>query len=186
MLLRKKNVFTASEMMQMEKELRSSALYSNNLKADDEELTSKLKLEVVYVDDMGDNEAKLLPPTDSNKYFGTIMLNKESRNEKFGYIHEIMHYIFDVGYGNKVDSEFARKKKGKTKDHAEQITNYKTAAFIMPYEEILKEIERYDSSHPRLDEIKFVEELKQKYEQDEVAIFRRIKEVRMLSKNNFV
>lgn len=75
--------------------------------------------------------------------------------------------------------------KHQKRDHEEQITDYKTAAYIMPSEELIKEIRKYDSTHPKMDEIEFLNSLKKKYSQNDIAIFRRIREVRMLDKNNY-
>ena len=110
-------------MEEMENTLRNSKLYLLKLSADDEDLSEKLGLKVEYVTNMADdNEAELIPIDDSN-YYGLIRLRKELKKHKFAYIHEIIHYIFDVGYGNKVDECFFRKKKGKTNSHEEQRTS---------------------------------------------------------------
>lgn len=107
MLWRKKD-FTVAEMEEMENTLRNSKLYLLKLSADDEDLSEKLGLKVEYVTNMADdNEAELIPIDDSN-YYGLIRLRKELKKHKFAYIHEIIHYIFDVGYGNKVDECFFR------------------------------------------------------------------------------
>lgn len=176
--MNKKN-FSVADMKAMEKELRSKLdLYE--LSADDSQLSEKLRLKVEYVTDMtDDNEAELLPIDDDN-YYGLIRLSKELEEEKFAYIHEIIHYIFDVGYEKKVTKSFARKRKGKTNSPDEQRTNYMTAAFIMPYDQIKKSLEDYDGSHPKLDELVFVRNLQERYVPDRVAVIRRIAEVRKM------
>lgn len=120
MLWGREKGFTVTEMREMENALRNSVLYSLKLTADD-------------------NEAELLP-IDDNNYYGLIRMRKELKKYKFVYIHEIIHYIFDVGYGNKVTECFSRKKKGKTNSHEEQRTNYMTAAYIMPSAQIAGEL----------------------------------------------
>ena len=183
MLLGRKKRFTVMEMKEMENALRSSVLYTLKLSADDSELSSKLGLKVEYITDMADdNEAELLPIGDDN-YYGLIRLRKELKKYKFAYIHEIIHYIFDVGYGNKVTECFSRKKKGKTNSYEEQRTNYITAAYIMPFEQIMKELHHYDDSTPKMDEIEFIRTLQTRYEQSETAVIRRIREVRKLIKS---
>lgn len=108
-MLFKKNRFTVDEMIEMENELKNSELFSKNLKANDESLADKLRLKVEYVTDMDeDNEAELLPINDDN-YNGLIRVHKDLEKSKFAYIHEIIHYIFDVGFGNKVTRGFIRK-----------------------------------------------------------------------------
>ena len=42
-------------------------------------------------------------------------------------------------------------------------SEYLYEVYLMPIEEISKEIKRYDSSHPRLDELKFVNDLCERY-----------------------
>ncbi len=182
MLWRKKS-FTVAEMEEMENALENSTLYLLKLSADDGDLSKKLGLKVEYVTDMDDdNEAELIPINDKN-YYGLIRLRKELKKHKFAYIHEIIHYIFDVGYGNKVTDCFFRKKKGKTSSHEEQRTNYMTAAYIMPFKQIVKYIYDYDHSIPKMDEIVFIRTLQNHYGQSETAVIRRIREVRKLNKS---
>ena len=115
------------KMIEMEEELKSSVLHIMGLNADDKELFKKLQLKVEYVDDMNnDNEAELLP-ADDGIHLGIIRLRKELKKYKFEYIHEIINYIFDIGYGNKVTKAYARKRQGKTDSYDEQRINYKTA-----------------------------------------------------------
>lgn len=182
MLLGKKKGFTVKEMNDMENELKNSKLYSLKLSADDRKISDKLGLKVTYVTDMSnDDEAELLP-TDDPDYFGLIKLKKELAKYKFAYIHEIIHYIFDVGYGNRVATCFSRKRRGKTESREEQRTNYKTAAYIMPADQIARALDVYDHSVPKQDEIEFIRSLQERYEQSERAVIRRIREVRKLRK----
>lgn len=172
-------------MIEMEEELKHSVLHTMKLNADDKDLFKKLQLKVEYVDDMdNDNEAELLPDVDGS-YLGIIRLRKELKKYKFAYTHEIIHYIFDVGYGNKVTKAYARKRQGKTDSYDEQRINYKTAAYIMPYPQILHALRDYDNSNPKMDELKFVRDLQRHYEQSETAVVRRIREVRSLKKNKY-
>lgn len=183
MLWGREKGFTVTEMREMENALRNSVLYSLKLTADDNELSDKLGLKVEYVMNMSDdNEAELLP-IDDNNYYGLIRMRKELKKYKFAYIHEIIHYIFDVGYGNKVTECFSRKKKGKTNSHEEQRTNYMTAAYIMPSAQIAGELYKYDHSVPKMDELAFIRTLQARYQQSETAVIRRIREVRKLIKS---
>lgn len=182
MFFNKKYALSVHEMIELEKRLRASVLYSPDMMTTDEELSDKLHFKIEYVDKMDDdNEAELLP-IESDKYWGLIRLRKESQNNRFAYMHEVMHYIFDVGYGNKVTKKFTRKKREKTANREEQKINYTAAAYIMPYEDILTELNAYDVSRPKMDEIKFVRNLRSKYNQSETATLRRIREVRKISK----
>ena len=180
---KKKYILNVTERVELENKLRTSVLYSLDKPTTVEELSKKLRLKIEYVETMDDdNEAELLP-IESNEYWGLIRLRKESRNNRFAYMHEVMHYVFDVGYGNKVANKFTRKKQGKTFNRDEQKMNYMAAACIMPYEDILRELKLYDASHPKMDEIKFVRNLQNKYDQSETAILRRIREVRKISRS---
>ena len=59
---------------------------------------------------------------------------------------------------------------------------YFNRACLIPLEEISKEVERYDSSSPKLDELKFVDDLSKKYNVEIFMIIRRIKDVRKINK----
>ena len=181
-----KKSFTVEEMEAMEHELKASILHELKLNAEDSQLSDKLGLKVEYVTEMeDDNEAELLPiPGDS--YYGLIRVRKELEKYKFAYIHEVIHYIFDVGYKNKVNQCFSRKRKGKTESPEEQRINYKTAAYIMPLEQIAEELRKYDHSSPKMDELRFIHDLQTRYEQSETAVIRRIREVRKLMKTTLI
>lgn len=60
--------------------------------------------------------------------------------------------------------------------------NYIIEAYLMPFDEISKEIDRYDNSRPRLDAVLFVKELCVRYNVDRKAIIERIQNVRMINK----
>lgn len=182
MFWRREKRLTVTEMKEMENTLKNSVLYSLKSNDDNSELSDKLGLEVEYVTDMADDDEAELLPNDDGNYYGLIRLRKELEKHKFAYIHEIIHYIFDVGYGNKVTKCFSRKRRGKTDSHEEQRTNYMTAAYIMPYEQIKEELNNYDHSNPKMDEIAFIHKLGTRYEQSDTAVIRRIREVRKLTK----
>lgn len=88
-----------------------------------------------------DNEAELIPIDDSN-YYGLIRLRKELKKHKFAYIHEIIHYIFDVGYGNKVDECFFEKRKEKpTVTKSKELVHFKdimNKVKLLLFEEFVK------------------------------------------------
>lgn len=60
--------------------------------------------------------------------------------------------------------------------------NYIIEAYLMPFDEISKEIDRYDNSRPRLDAVLFVKELCVRYNVDRKAIIERIQDVRSMNK----
>lgn len=178
----KKKQLSVEQMIEMEDALKHCELVTMNLHPDDEKLFEKLHLKVEYVDDMDDDNEAELCPIDDDFYLGLIRLRKELTKYKFAYSHEIIHYIFDVGYGKRVTDSFTRKRKGKTDSIEEQKTNYMAAAYIMPYKQFVSELQKYDDSHPKMDEVKFISDLKKRYGQSETAVIRRIREVRMMSK----
>lgn len=185
LFFKRREKLTIAEMILMEEELKNSELHSLNPQMGIEKLASELQLKIEYVSNLEeDNEAELLPP-DDEEHLGLIRLRKDSEKDKFACIHEIMHFIFDVGYGNKVTKRYARRKKGTPISAEEQKINYKTAAYIMPQEEIMDALHTYDTTRPRMDEIKFVRDLQSRYGQSETAVIRRIREVRRLTKAGY-
>ena len=79
---------------------------------------------------------------------------------------------------------------GKTREEAISILiekygnclNYILEAYLMPFDEISKEIERYDNSKPRLDELLFIKELCKRYNVDRKAIIERIQNIRCMNR----
>ncbi len=79
---------------------------------------------------------------------------------------------------------------GKTREEAISILiekhgnclNYILEAYLMPFDEIEKEIERYDNSKSKLDEVLFVKELCERYNVDRKAIIERIQNVRSMNR----
>ena len=151
----------------------------------DEKLSTILKLKVEYVDkrSMPENVEAQLCPIAETDYFGLIKLNRDLQNERFSYMHEIIHYLRDVGLNNRVDRIFTRKIKGKTESIEEQETNYLAAAATIPYQDMEKQIYKYDHTKPKMDEVIFVHSLCEKYGQSRVAVLRRVREVRRIQKS---
>ena len=61
-------------------------------------------------------------------------------------------------------------------------SEYLYEAYLMPIEEISKEIKRYDSSRPRLDAVKLVDNLCERYNVDRNTIVKRIQNVRTVNR----
>ena len=59
---------------------------------------------------------------------------------------------------------------------------YMFEAYQMPIEEISKEIKRYDSSSPKLDAVKLVDNLCERYNVDRKTIVKRIQNVRTVNR----
>lgn len=141
------------------------------------DLAEKLNLKVKCCESKNasnDIEATL-SPSDDNNYNGVINIFKDSTS-KFSFMHEIMHYLRDVGIGEKVLIEYTRKSKGKTESVEEQEINYLAAAAIMPFNTFASQLEEYN----RMDDFAeraFLSRLAAEYEQDVDAITRRFSEV---------
>lgn len=173
-----------ARMKELECELESyniPQLCGNHFSGD--VLASKLGLNISYYNSLPvDVEAELLPPND-DKYFGTIKISKNCPN-KFSYMHEIIHYLKDVGVGHRVEHSFARKKRGKTDSLEEQEVNYLTAAAVMPIAKILVDLKEYESINSD-EENNFLSSMAEKYGQDINAVSRRFAEVRNLADNGY-
>lgn len=140
--------------------------------------TLKLKVEHVNAGELSKNIEAILAPIDDDNFFGVIRVCDENSHKSFSYMHEIMHYLYDVGRGQRVTRVFERQKKKKVNDDHEQDIDYLAASSIMKYREIKKHIRDYDSSSPKMDELAFIEGLCAKFNQERIAVIRRIREVR--------
>lgn len=91
-----------------------------------------------------------------------------------------------------VENEIKRLlREGKTREEAASLlikednlkdAKYVIEACLMPIDEITEEINRYDNSSPKLDEIKLVNELCNKYNVDKKAVIERIRNIRVINK----
>lgn len=183
MLLSKKQL-SVKRMIELEDKLSKSKLAEIGYARTDEELATILGLQIVVVDNdalPSDTEAMLSRHNDQ-KYFGLIQVKKMYRSSMFACIHEIIHYVFDVGCNNFVQDTFERKVRGKTKDIHEQETNYMAASYSMPFDNIKEAIQRYNARFPKEDELVFVQNLCTKYGQDRKGVLRRIREVKRIDR----
>ena len=60
--------------------------------------------------------------------------------------------------------------------------DYLMNACIMPYININEELQMYDTTKPKLDELKFIKDLQTKYNVDEKQIITRIRTIRSINK----
>lgn len=96
----------------------------------------------------------------------------------FDLIHEIMHYLNDVGAGKQVTKSFARLYHGNRRGYHEQVIDYYAAAVAIPKESLQERI-RIFNGNPYDD--CFVSQLSDVYKQPKETIIRRIGEVMALS-----
>ena len=169
------------EIAQLEKELLQLNVWQN---CDDSlsgvDLAKKLNLNVRYCKNQAapDDIEATLAPSDNNNYNGVINIFKDSTSN-FSFMHEIIHYLRDVGIGKKVMVEYTRKSKGKTEGIEEQEVNYLAAATIMPFNIFASQLEVYDHLEGDEENV-FLSRLAAEYEQDVDAIARRFSEVSSL------
>ena len=179
---KKKQSLSIKEMIEIENWLTSVCYPEIGRISSEEELSKKLKLKVEYVaaEDLDDHVEAELSPISDNRYNGLIKVNSSCIGKSFAYLHEIMHYIYDVGIGKKVDRVFTRMARGHTEGAHEQKINYMTAAFTMRYDKIEPRIRAYDESRPKMDAVKFVDALSHEYNQPRSVVVRRIQEIRRI------
>lgn len=173
------------KMIELEDKLARSPLAEIGFAKTDEELARTLGLEIVVVPDNElpkDTEATLTH-NDNSEYFGLIRLKKSYRDSMFACIHEIIHYVFDVGCKNYVQTAFERRVRGKTKDVHEQEINYMAASYSMPFVQIKEAIKSYNESSPKADELVFIHELCERYGQSRESVLRRIREVKRIDRD---
>ncbi len=183
MLFRKRRL-SVEKMIELEDKLAQSRLAEIGYAKTDEELAEILKLEIVVVqdDDLPKDTEATLTSHGNPEFFGQIRVKKTYRCSMFACIHEIIHYVFDVGCGCYVQESFERKVRGKTQDTHEQEINYMTASYSMPFVQIKEAIQRYDASFPKMDELVFIHDLCKRYGQEREPVLRRIREVKRIDR----
>lgn len=185
--MRKKNL-KIEKMIDLENKIHYFKKDYKDYASSDTQLAKKLKLKVEYLspNQLGPKTEASLSPCNLEDYLGIIKVDTKYKGTRFALIHEIIHYILDVGIGNQVKEEFTRNTKGNTKSEHEQEINYAAAALILDYDEIKSVINKYDTTKPKMDELKLVHDLCVKYSQERTTVIRRIQEVRTLMKHNYV
>lgn len=69
-------------------------------------------------------------------------------------------------------------------DYLKACNEYVVLAKAMPYQEMCETLKEYDNSNPKMDELKLLKTLMEKYDQTKENVLLRIKYVRKLSKLN--
>ena len=152
----------------------------------DLELASAFRLNVENVPlySLGRDIEAILEPAYSDSYNGTIKIASDP-STKFNCMHEIIHYVRDVGVGNQVKETYTRKSTGRTDCIKEQEVNYLTAAALMPLIDFYRHTKRYEEI-PIQEESGFLERLAKQYNQDLIAIKRRLVEAKLLDDAGYV
>lgn len=180
----KRNILPIDKMLEIEEWIEDNYELIIGEAVPDKNLLKKLNLKLEYVsqDNFGPNTEAELRPCEDGEHFGLIRVNNKHINTRFAYVHEIIHYLKDVGLGNKVTKVYTRKTKGNTIDLHEQEVNYATAAAILKYQDMKDLILSYDRSKPKMDELELVHKICDNYGQERTTVIRRIQEVRILMK----
>jgi len=185
LFIRRKNVLPVEDMIEMEEWLQNECIPMIGSNVSDNDVSKKLKLKVEYASpsNLAPHVEAELRPIEDPEYNGLIRVNTELMGKTFAYLHEIIHYLRDVGMGNKVEQVFTRKAQGHTESLHEQKINYATAAYIIPYTVVENSIREYDSSRPKMDELEFVKYFSTRYNQPRDVVIRRIQEVRRIRRD---
>ncbi len=179
------NRLSVEKMIELEGKLMQSPLAEIGFAKTDEELAKILGLQIVVVhnDKLPQDTEATLTHNNDPQYFGLIQVKEKYRRTMFACIHEIIHYVFDVGCKHYVQRTFERKIRGKTQDGHEQEINYMSASYSMPFAQIKKAIQNYNDSAPKADELVFIQDLCERYGQERESVLRRIREVKRIDRH---
>lgn len=187
------NTITLADMKYCERKIKEqyrvytekNRRFDNDRKVDTldvEKLAQSLRLQMKSVPSLKNNvRAHLDIAPDGSDYNGVVSYVSDGNNDyqtNFDIIHEIMHYLHDVGYGRKVTTSFARTNHGDRRGYHEQMIDYYAAAVAIPKDNLQRRIMLY-GGNPYDDD--FINELVEVYNQPKVTVKRRISEVLALS-----
>lgn len=164
----------------LEHELQESVLGQDSRTLSDEEVAKRFNLSLEIDDSLPYDTEAVLDKPDRPDVFGTIRVKQKYKASQFSCVHEIIHYVFDVGPGKSVETKYTRKAQGYTQDLKEQKTNYMAAAYIIPYDKLYNDLREFYQTYPR-DESRFIVKMCKKYNQPRVAVLRRIREIKRLA-----
>ena len=176
-----KRLLTGFEMHEMEREVCTNPdLYNlrgkslNELKA----LALEYKLEIITSDKRGTRIALLPPQNISDDYNGRIQLRWPP--SRFDIMHELLHYILDVGIGNVVTDacyeDYSPHRE--SSDPNERKINYMAAALLMPFDEMEIAIQAFDEKQSSAFTQQFISDLEDQYDVNGNCVVTRIQEVR--------
>lgn len=139
-------------------------------------LATELKLQLEATNELPEQYRGSLNEPTGEQYNGLIRYAQDSDEllVNFDILHEIVHYWFDVGEGEKVSRSFARLHHGNTRGYREQIIDYYVAAVAIPKMDLMKRLREY-TGDPYDNE--FVTSLISVYRLPKDTITRRISEV---------
>lgn len=164
----------------LELEMQASVLGQDAHTLSDSKLAERFNLSRVIDNNLPRDTEAVLDKPDRPGVFGTIRVKQKYSENPFSCVHEIIHYVFDVGVGKCVETQYTRKIRDCTQDPKEQETNYKAAAYIIPYNKLYDDLRGFYQTYPR-DESRFISAMCEKYNQPRVAVLRRIREIKRLA-----
>lgn len=170
----KSSGITVTDIKKCEKQMRST-VYTPYAGRDVRDVALELDLDIIEVPDkdvdreLGDKLSVLCPPNrQANKSANGTIKYRNSPEKNFRIAHEIIHYLKDVGVGNKVSRAYGKDQKGAAdKTYEEQIVDYMAAALVMPFSNVAEDIQ----------DGRTAKDLCEKYHQSETLVSRRLSEV---------
>lgn len=175
-----KRKLTGADMIRLEHKVKESPFQNLNCKHIEQiySLAEKFKLDIDAPVDKK-HRAALVAPTKEG-YNGLILLRDKDNPNRFDLIHEMVHYVFDVGVGNVVTNSFYEdySENRESDNEDEREVNYMTAAIIMPFAEIERKLKDYFESDQKTDLMAFITSLQTDYSVSRGSVQMRIQEVR--------
>ena len=172
---------TGEKMLELEERIREENLsrYKNYEIKDLLAEAENLGLKVIVGDETLDGiRGELTEPPDDDSHKGILRLC--ANPNKFDILHELMHYLINVGVGNTVDRAYPEDYSShrESEDANEREINYLSAAILMPLDEMKKRIREYDSKHLHLNLRDFIMAMQDDYGVTTDCVLMRIQEVR--------
>ena len=181
MFKRKKIMPSVEELMQGEKWVKENLTDVYGWPLSEETIEKELCLRVEFVKLDDELEAELVPDSTVN---GCIKVNNiYSGNGEFRYLHEVVHYVLDVGVGKKVVKSYPRKRVDNGCDEHERKVDYLAAVALIPAIELDAKIREFRKRWFVTDEVAFMKELQEKYSCSEKCLRRRFQEVHKIRKS---
>lgn len=180
----RRKTMSLQELLDGEKKVKSALLDTYGWPLTIASIEEKLSLIVEHAP-LDDNlEAVLIPDEHAN---GRIQLNeKYVDDEEFDYLHEVIHYLVDVGIGEKVQRTYPRQRVGNSNDPHERTIDYMAAVALVPGNKLLMRLEEYRKQWFKIDEIKFMESLQKEFKCSASCLRKRVRDVHRLRRHKLL
>ena len=180
---KKKEILSLDELLSVELNVKNKLFERYGWPISKDVVREQMNLDIQTLDLSPDIEA-ILQPSCSEEKNGEILVNRLYEDDgEFEYMHEVIHYIIDIGVGKKVDKEFRRKHSENSSDAHEREIDSTAAATLIPIFLLLHDIDRYRKNIWLTDEVAFMQELREKYSCSQACLEKRFKEVHRLKKD---